>query len=110
MALDDHGYGLFLLFYCVSSNGGPHGNYVGPFAIRCEKKGSKEYRLKDLNEYLLMGGDGVFIWSSYLVAAVLLLGMAGAILLRNKKLRRHKSAVKANSVVKNERSDTYDKA
>ena len=32
--------------------------------------------METLNEYLWMGGDGIFIWSAYSAAAILLGGLA----------------------------------
>ena len=32
--------------------------------------------MEALNEYLWMGGDGIFIWSAYSAAAILLGGLA----------------------------------
>ena len=66
--------------------------------------------MKGLNEYLLMGGDGIFIWSSYLVAIVLLAGTAGVILMRNQRLKRQSVAAELNVGVRREISDTNDEA
>ena len=44
--------------------------------------------MKGLHEYLHMGGDGVFIWSAYLVATILLAGISMAIVLRNRQVKK----------------------
>ena len=75
------------------------------------KEGQREeFRLKDLSEYLLMGGDGIFIWSSYFVALVLLAGIAAAILMQNQRLKQQALAAEASVEVRSERSDTDDEA
>ena len=44
--------------------------------------------MKGLHEYLHMGGDGVFIWSAYLVAIILLAGISMVITLRNRQAKK----------------------
>ena len=44
--------------------------------------------MKGLHEYLHMGGDGVFIWSAYLAATILLAGISTAIMLRNRHVKK----------------------
>ena len=57
-----------------------------------------------------MGGDGIFIWSSYIVAVVLLAGIAAAILMQNQRLKQQALAAEASVEVRSERSDTDDEA
>jgi heme exporter protein CcmD len=61
--------------------------------------------LKGLHEYLHMGGDGVFIWSAYLIATILLAGISMAIILRNRKVKKRMKVLEATGGMKGRRSE-----
>ena len=44
--------------------------------------------MEALNEYLWMGGDGIFIWSAYSAAAILLGGLALVVLVGKRSVER----------------------
>ena len=61
--------------------------------------------MKGLREYLHMGGDGVFIWSAYLVAAILLAGLSVAIILRNRQVKKRTKVLESIGGMKGRRSE-----
>ncbi len=44
--------------------------------------------MEALNEYLWMGGDGIFIWSAYSAAAILLGGLALVMLVGKRNVEK----------------------
>ena len=52
-----------------------------------------------------MGGDGVFIWSAYLVAAILLAGLSVAIILRNRQVKKRTKVLESIGGMKGRRSE-----
>ena len=44
--------------------------------------------METLNEYLWMGGDGIFIWSAYSAAAILLGGLALVMLVGKRNVEK----------------------
>ena len=60
--------------------------------------------MKGLHEYLHMGGDGVFIWSAYLDATILLAGLSVAIILRNRQVKKRTKVLESIVGIKGRRS------
>ena len=52
-----------------------------------------------------MGGDGVFIWSAYLVATILLAGISMAIILRNRHVKKRTKVLESIGGMKGRRSE-----
>ena len=61
--------------------------------------------MKGLHEYLHMGGDGVFIWSAYLVAIILLAGISMVIILRNRQAKKRTKVLESIGGMKGRRSE-----
>ena len=61
--------------------------------------------MRGLHEYLHMGGDGVFIWSAYLVATILLAGISTAIILRNRHVKKRTKMLESIGGMKGRRSE-----
>ena len=61
--------------------------------------------MKGLHEYLHMGGDGVFIWSAYVVATILLAGISMAIILRNRQAKKRQKVLESIGDMKGRRSE-----
>ena len=55
-----------------------------------------------------MGGDGGFIWSAYCFTAILLGGLAMAMLIGNKKMKKRKRLLERDNIGESEGTSTHD--